>query len=204
MYWPLPEGTDKDTEFTLLHFSGLNRSIDAGDIAAEIEKCNVEKITPIEVSDTHVSFEIGSGGFSPFALVWDTDEGTGGGTDPGVDPDPNPNPDPDPDKPGIEEPENPDVDNPENPDEEEPENPGTDEPGAEDPDEDEPAIDEPSTDKPGDKPSAGDEGTVDTENPDNQEPVKTGDVSNIALWSSILLLSVSAFILSALIKRKHE
>ena len=37
------------------------------------------RLTSIEVSDTHVSFEIGSGGFSPFALVWDTDEGTGGG-----------------------------------------------------------------------------------------------------------------------------
>ena len=173
--------------------------------ASEIKKCNVEKITSIEVSDTHVNFEIGSGGFSPFALVWDTDEGTGGGggggTDPGEepgvdsDPNPNPNPDPDPDKPGIEE--------PEKPDEEEPENPGTDEPGAEDPDEDGPAIDEPSTDKPGDKPSAGDEGTVDAENPDNQDPVKTGDASDIALWCSILTAAFAAAASMALYRRKH-
>ena len=207
VYWPLPAETDKDTEFTLLHFSGLNRSIDAGDIAEEIEKCNVEKITPIKVSDTHISFEIGSGGFSPFVLVWDTDEGTGGGggggTDPGEEPGVDPDPNPDPDKPGIEEPDNPDVENPDNPDEEEPENPGTDEPGAEDPDEDEPAIDEPSTDKPGDKPSAGDEGTVDAENPDNQEPVKTGDVSNIALWCSILTAAFAAAASMALYRRKH-
>jgi hypothetical protein len=78
------------------------------------------RLTSIEVSDTHVSFEIGSGGFSPFALVWDTDEGT-----------------------------------------------------------------------------------VDAENPDNQDPVKTGDASDIALWCSILTAAFAAAASMALYRRKH-
>ena len=71
VYWPLPEGTNKNTDFTLLHFEDLHREMNINDVADEIEKCTVSDVSIKEVTNTHVIFEIGSGGFSPFALVWD-------------------------------------------------------------------------------------------------------------------------------------
>ena len=88
VYWPLPEGTDENTDFKLLHFKGLHREMAAADVSDRIDTCNVEDVTIEDVTDTHIVFKIGSGGFSPFALVWDngdsnTDGGTtGGGTTP--------------------------------------------------------------------------------------------------------------------------
>ena len=72
VYWPLPEGTNADTNFTLLHFKGLHREMATGDIATEIGKCAVEEIQT-EVVGSHVTFKIGSSGFSPFALVYEKD-----------------------------------------------------------------------------------------------------------------------------------
>ncbi len=68
--WPLPAGTDADTDFTLLHFKDLHRDMESGVIEDNIETSEVEEVT-CKVEDGHVVFEIGSGGFSPFALVWD-------------------------------------------------------------------------------------------------------------------------------------
>lgn len=75
VYWPLPEGTNADTKFTLLHFKGLHREMATGDIATEISECTVEEIQT-EVVGSHVTFKIGSSGFSPFALVWQEKDGT--------------------------------------------------------------------------------------------------------------------------------
>ena len=75
VYWPLPEGTNADTKFTLLHFKGLHREMATGDIATEISECTVEEIQT-EVVGSHVTFKIGSAGFSPFALVWQEEDGT--------------------------------------------------------------------------------------------------------------------------------
>ena len=88
VYWPLPEGTDKDTEFKLLHFEGLHREMATEDVSDQIDDCKVENVEIEDVTDTHIVFKIGSGGFSPFALVWDTEDSgddggnTGGGTTP--------------------------------------------------------------------------------------------------------------------------
>ena len=68
--WPLPAGTDADTDFTLLHFKDLHRDMESGVIEDNIETSEVEEVD-CKVEDGHVVFEIGSGGFSPFALVWD-------------------------------------------------------------------------------------------------------------------------------------
>ena len=68
--WPLPAGTDADTDFTLLHFTDLHRDMASGVIEDNIETSEVEEVA-CKVEDGHVVFEIGSGGFSPFALVWD-------------------------------------------------------------------------------------------------------------------------------------
>ena len=67
--WPLPAGTDADTDFTLLHFKDLHRDMESGVIEDNIETSEVEEVD-CKVEDGHVVFEIGSGGFSPFALVW--------------------------------------------------------------------------------------------------------------------------------------
>ena len=75
VYWPLPEGTDADTNFTLLHFKGLHREMATADIESQIERCDVEAID-VEVVGSHVTFKIGSSGFSPFALVWQEKDGT--------------------------------------------------------------------------------------------------------------------------------
>ena len=67
--WPLPEGTNKNTEFSLVHFKDLDRDMAAVDVESKIENCKVESV-PVEVTGTHVTFRVGSGNFSPFALVW--------------------------------------------------------------------------------------------------------------------------------------
>ena len=71
IYWPLPEGADTNT-LKVLHFKDLHRNMTTGQIEEEIARCKVEIITPT-VSGNHVTFKIGSGGFSPFALVWEED-----------------------------------------------------------------------------------------------------------------------------------
>ena len=71
IYWPLPEGADTNT-LKVLHFKDLHRDMVTGQIEEEIAQCEVEIITPV-VSGNYVTFEIGPGGFSPFALVWEED-----------------------------------------------------------------------------------------------------------------------------------
>ena len=69
IYWPLPEGADVDT-LKVLHFEGLHRNMQSGTIEDSIANCKVETIS-CQVSGDYVTFDIGSGGFSPFALVWE-------------------------------------------------------------------------------------------------------------------------------------
>lgn len=81
VYWPLPEGTNANTQFKLLHFAGAHRSLSNDQIQTVIQTGEVETMKIKQVTDTHVVFEVGSGGFSPFALVWETKtSGTGGGS----------------------------------------------------------------------------------------------------------------------------
>ena len=87
--WPLPEGTNKNTSFSLVHFKDLDRDMAADDVADKIASCEVESI-PVVVTGTHVTFEVESGNFSPFALVWDA--GSDGGTHPTPQPEPEPGP----------------------------------------------------------------------------------------------------------------
>ena len=170
IYWAYPEGTDSNTEFKLLHFKGLHRdsTSDGGNTGfdpADIAGAEIETVS-VETADSGISFQVGSGGFSPFVLVWDavTEEG---GEDPDPDKPGTEEPDPDPDKPGTEEPD-PDPDKPgtEEPDPD-PDKPGTEEP---DPDPDKPGTEEPDPDpdKPGtdepDRPQGGDSGDSDDDN----------------------------------------
>lgn len=83
--WPYPKGTDKNTEFTLLHYEKLHRgmsSLDA-DVADEIANC---KVTPVTITKTDTHIEFTTTEFSPFVLVWNSTRpvpppSTGGTTD---------------------------------------------------------------------------------------------------------------------------
>ena len=69
VYWPLPEGTTKDTKFTLLHFKDLDRDMSSNQVADKIASSELETLKIKEVTDSHVVFEVQPGEFSPFALV---------------------------------------------------------------------------------------------------------------------------------------
>ena len=71
VYWPLPEGTTKDTKFTLLHFKDLDRDMFSNQVADKIASSELETLKIKGVTDSHVVFEVQPGEFSPFALVWE-------------------------------------------------------------------------------------------------------------------------------------
>lgn len=83
IYWGYPEGTDQNTEFTLLHFTDLHRDTSGGGNTGfnpdDIASAAIETITSVENTEKGIKFHVGSGGFSPFVLVWETDNTTGGG-----------------------------------------------------------------------------------------------------------------------------
>lgn len=102
IYWPLPEGTTKDTKFELLHFCDLHRDMAVGIVGDDIldENLKIERLTvDITVTDTHVKFVVPpreedaagnvTGGFSPFALVWEEPDNSNP-EKPGTNPQPNP------------------------------------------------------------------------------------------------------------------
>lgn len=81
IYWDYPEGTDINTEFTLLHFTGLHR--DEGNSGFNLEELGqinpmdedvVENIT-ITNTEQGIHFHVDNAGFSPFVLTWETDNG---------------------------------------------------------------------------------------------------------------------------------
>ena len=77
IYWGYPAGTDENTEFYVLHFKDLHRDGEnSGFEIADINGCEVEKLTAennsLEKTEQGIKFHVGAGGFSPFALVYDT------------------------------------------------------------------------------------------------------------------------------------
>lgn len=72
IYWGYPEGTDAGTDFTLLHFQDLHRDgAQSGFDVQDIEDCTVSVVTA-ENTGYGLKFHVDKGGFSPFALVWET------------------------------------------------------------------------------------------------------------------------------------
>lgn len=73
--WAYPEGTDADTAFTLLHFAGLHRD-DADEASSGYTVADIRAVDPeimsIRKTDTGIAFDVPSGGFSPFVLIWET------------------------------------------------------------------------------------------------------------------------------------
>lgn len=81
IFWPYPGGTDKSTEFTLLHFVGLHRDMASADVAEDIAQCVVKDVQ-IQKDENGIIFTVDQSqdGFSPFALIWEKNAGGGGGT----------------------------------------------------------------------------------------------------------------------------
>lgn len=84
IYWGYPETTGQDTTFKLVHFNGLHRDdidgnsgFDITDISS-LDPKNIE-IIDVETTENGIKFHVDAGGFSPFALVWETTSGGGGG-----------------------------------------------------------------------------------------------------------------------------
>ena len=87
IYWGYPEGTDENTDFQILHFKGLHRDgatsgFDPNDLTA-INVDNPEQLENVTITKTYegIYFHVKEANFSPYALVWETDNGgnQGGG-----------------------------------------------------------------------------------------------------------------------------
>ena len=92
IYLPYPDGVTKDTaNVQVIHFPGLHREYGiAGqaDVEAAIAACKPEEM-PVTLTDEGIKFDVDRSGFSPFAIVWQTEAhtitataGTGGSIDP--------------------------------------------------------------------------------------------------------------------------
>ena len=83
VFWPYPAGTDKDTEFQLLHFTGLHREYRMNGVSLA-DQVNVSKIEVVQYTKTNTGiwFQIGESGFSPFVLAWDNSQPSGGEDEP--------------------------------------------------------------------------------------------------------------------------
>ena len=92
IYWGYPATTDKNTNFTLVHFKDLHRDgNNSGFDLDDIDSNNLDVLTAenrrIENTNNGIKFHVEKGGFSPFVLVWETEA-----EEPGTDPNPDPNP----------------------------------------------------------------------------------------------------------------
>lgn len=68
VYWPYPQGTDKNTTFYLVHFSDLNREMVNSEIAGNIAASACEAV---EVTNTDYGIAFEADSFSPYVLMWD-------------------------------------------------------------------------------------------------------------------------------------
>ena len=75
VYWGYPEGTGEGTDFALYHFEGLHREGEnSGFDIEDVATSDIERVT-ITKTANGIAFDISSGGFSPFVLVWDDGDG---------------------------------------------------------------------------------------------------------------------------------
>lgn len=79
VYWAYPEGTDKNTEFHLVHYVGLDRN-DNNDLTSGTYTMEYysEEIGNLKTTEQGIRFTVNS--FSPFTLFWEDDSNNGGGS----------------------------------------------------------------------------------------------------------------------------
>ena len=81
LYWPYPEGMDKNDTFYIAHFDGLDRDFDGTNLADELANGSVDLNIYHEGDATYnletndYGIKITTTSFSPFALVYDADQG---------------------------------------------------------------------------------------------------------------------------------
>ena len=76
VFWPYPEGINKESDFQLIHFKGLDREMGTTEVVKEIEAADAEPVTIIERLEDGFTFKTSS--FSPFVLVQNTTQPSGG------------------------------------------------------------------------------------------------------------------------------
>ena len=80
LYWPYPEGMDKNDTFYIAHFDGLDRDFDGTNLADELANGSVDlniyhegdETYKLETTEYGIKFTTSS--FSPFALVYDASQ----------------------------------------------------------------------------------------------------------------------------------
>ena len=76
VFWPYPAGVTKDTgTIKLYHFEGLDRDMATGDVMAEINNTDAVEVQITRLDD---GFTFKTSSFSPFVLVQDTTQPSGG------------------------------------------------------------------------------------------------------------------------------
>ena len=82
IYWDYPEGTDRNTDFEILHFTGLHRedseTTDSGFEIEDLESISmdeIENVTIKEKTDDYIVFHVTEANFSPYAIAWEADHG---------------------------------------------------------------------------------------------------------------------------------
>lgn len=75
VFWPYPEGISKESDIQLIHFKGLDRDMATNEVLDEIEE-TVAINVPITKGEYGFTFTTSS--FSPFVLVQDTTQPSGG------------------------------------------------------------------------------------------------------------------------------
>ena len=79
VFWPYPEGINKESDIQLIHFKGLDRDMATNEVLDEIEE-TVAINVPITKGEYGFTFNTSS--FSPFVLVQNTTQPSGGGDEP--------------------------------------------------------------------------------------------------------------------------
>ena len=74
VYWPYPDGTNANDDFTIVHYKGLDRDFDVSDLEEQdytLEVFSTEN-GKLECTSYGIKFNVSS--FSPFVLIWNDDD----------------------------------------------------------------------------------------------------------------------------------
>ncbi len=82
LFWPYPENMDENDTYYIAHFNGLDRNYN--DLDQELADANIDIYSTdnenLKLDKTENGIKITVNSFSPFALVYDADQGSGGNT----------------------------------------------------------------------------------------------------------------------------
>lgn len=94
LFWPYPDNMDASDTYYIAHFNGLDRNYDDLDKALEDQSTTLDIYSTdnkdLKLEKTDEGIKITTSSFSPFALVYDADQGSGGNTGGGGGTTPNP------------------------------------------------------------------------------------------------------------------